>query len=63
MFSISAIFKAIANGFAFFTKVSKTPEQKEVQQARKERDETDRLIDEKIDAPPASPNPRQLRRN
>jgi hypothetical protein len=63
MFSIKAIFQAIANGFAFFTKVSKTPEQKEVQQARKERDETDRLIDEKIDAPPASPNPRQLRRN
>jgi hypothetical protein len=46
---LKSIFTAIGWLFRLLTKTSRTPEQKEIQQARKEAEETDEKIDESID--------------
>ena len=57
MNTITAIFSAIAEMFGFAKKVSKTPEQKEVQAIRKETDEAHKTIDDIVDhgVPPRQP--------
>lgn len=46
---LTAIAGAVKSVFDWLTKTSRTPAEKEKQQARKEADDTDKKIDESID--------------